>query len=94
MIDRRGRGRQEGTSPEGAFGGEQREGVPQVEAHLAAKFGEGARARPVSAEHPVADDVIHHVQILSTQHRAPAQSPNTPLKVPMTCKLPCVRHTN
>lgn len=52
------------TSPEGALGGEERESVPQVEAHLAAEFGEGARPRPVSAEYPVADDVIHEIQIL------------------------------
>ena len=52
------------TSPEGALGGEERESVPQVEAHLAAEFGESARPRPVSAEDPVADDVIHENQIL------------------------------
>ena len=47
------------TSPEDALGGEQREGVAQVEAHLRAELGVRARAGAVGAEDAVADDVIH-----------------------------------
>lgn len=38
--------------------------MPQVEAHLAAKLCKGASARPVTAVHSIANDIIHQFQIL------------------------------
>jgi hypothetical protein len=56
------------TSPKHALGGEERECVPQVEAHLTPKFGERPCARPVSPEESIAHHIIHHLQVLRTVH--------------------------
>lgn len=57
------------TSPEYALGRQQREGVPEAEAHLAAKFGEGPCACPVLTKHSIADHIIHQLQVLQPAQR-------------------------
>lgn len=46
------------------LGGEQRELLGEVEAHLHAELGEGARAGAVAAAHPRRDHVAHEVEVL------------------------------
>ena len=52
------------TSPEYPLGRQQREGAPQVEAHLRPEFGHGASASAVTLHSACLDDVVHHFQIL------------------------------
>lgn len=52
------------ASPEHSFGGQQGEGMPQIEPHLHPKAGVGASPRPVFSEGSLMDNVLHHLQIL------------------------------
>lgn len=52
------------TSPEGPLGGQQRKGMPQIEAHLGAELGDGASAGAVAFDRPSLNDIPHHIQIL------------------------------
>ena len=52
------------AAPEGRLGREQREALPQVEAHLHAKLGEGTCARAVAALHARVEHVAHQVEVL------------------------------
>mmetsp|Transcript_1744 Transcript_1744/g.4928 ORF Transcript_1744/g.4928 Transcript_1744/m.4928 type:complete len:430 (+) Transcript_1744:290-1579(+) len=52
------------ASPEDGLGREEGEARREVEAHLHAKFGEGAHARTILALHAVLDHVTHQVEVL------------------------------
>ena len=68
------------TSPEDALCGEEREGVPQFKAHLAAEAGEGAGACPVLPERAAGNHVPHQVQVLlrQTAHQLAVTPPHNP----------------
>lgn len=52
------------TSPEDSLGGEEGEGVAQVEAHAGPKLGERAGACAVASQDAVAHHILNHFEVL------------------------------